>query len=531
MATATAGAWAGPQHDPETSLGDRVVVLAQSAQEGNATAALLRSSGVSTVAAYDVDEMCRLLDEGAACVLVTEEVLAQGGGLPLLEWLARQEPWSDLPVLLLAGSGEPGATSSKGHEQLLAAEGNVTLLDRPVRLVTLLVAISAALRTRQRQYRMRDLLRQLSESVRARDQFLAMLGHELRNPLGAIHTAAELLLSDPTRTGRHAAIIQRQARRLSRLVDDLLEVSRVDSGKVSLKRRVLDLRTAIERSVEAIAPAAERARLGLEQALPAEPLPVDGDPVRLEQVMGNLLSNAVKYTQAGGRIRVEAERRGTLATVRVGDSGIGIAPELLERIFEPFTQAATSLDRCEGGLGLGLALVRGLVTLHGGTVRAHSAGLGKGTEVEVSLPLAIQVELPLAPCPVPGAEECAAPRRHVLVVEDNADNRDTLVMLLESLGHEVVSAVDGPSGVQAGLASRPEVAIVDIGLPGFDGFEVGRRLRAALGPTLKLVALTGYGQPEDRERSRAAGFDVHLTKPAEANELARVVARSRAHAN
>jgi signal transduction histidine kinase/ActR/RegA family two-component response regulator len=525
MATA-GGRWA---QAGSSSIHDRIVVLATSAQEGAATASLLRSSGVSAVVARDAPELCRLLDEGAATALVTEEVLAQGGGLPLRGWLARQAPWSDLPVLLLAGAIGSSAGRGPGHEQLLAAEGNVTLLDRPVRLVTLLSATSAALRARQWQYRMRDLLRQLSDSVRARDQFLAMLGHELRNPLAALLTAGELLVRDPDHADRHAAIIQRQARRLTRLVDDLLEVSRVDSGKVTLQRKVLDLRAVVERSLEAIAPAADRARLRIEKALPAEPLTVDGDPVRLEQVIGNLLSNAVKYTPEGGRIRVQAERRGTAAALRVADTGIGIAPDLLDRIFEPFTQAATSLARSEGGLGLGLALVRGLVTLHDGTVRARSDGPGEGTEVEVMLPLAIQAELPLAPRP---AEAAAAGGgcRHVLVVEDNADNRDTLVMLLESLGHEVVAAIDGPSGVELGLASRPEVAIVDIGLPGFDGFEVGRRLREALGPTLKLVALTGYGQAEDRERSRAAGFDLHLTKPAEADELAQAVARSRARA-
>jgi len=515
---------------PGTAIAGRVLILAPSAQDGPVTAGL-RSAGISAVVARDMGELCTLLGEGAAAALVAEEVFAFGGGLPLCGWLANQEPWSDLSVLLLTAAGA-GTTARSPGQDLLAADGNVTLLDRPVRLVTLLSAVSAALRARQRQYRMRDLLQQLSQSGRARDQFLAMLGHELRNPLGAIHTAAELLLRDPTSAERHAAIIQRQGRKLARLVDDLLEVSRVESGKVSLQRTVLDLRGTVERSLEAVAPAADRAHLRLERSLPPEPLPVEGDPVRLEQVVGNLLSNAVKYTPAGGRLRVEAERRGTAASLRVVDTGIGIAPELLDRIFEPFTQATTSLDRSDGGLGLGLALVRGLVTLHGGTVRASSDGAGRGTAVEVLLPLAEhQGELSLEPGAAAAVLAAAAgPRLHVLVVEDNPDNRDTLVMLLESFGHEVIAANDGPTGVQAGLTSHPEVAIVDIGLPGFDGFEVGRRLRAALGPTLKLVALTGYGQAEDRERSRAAGFDVHLTKPAEASELAQVVARSGARA-
>ena len=250
---------------------------------------------------------------------------------------------------------------------------------------------------------------------------------------------------------------------------------------------------------------------------------VDGDPVRLEQVVGNLLSNAVKYTQPGGTVTIAVERAGDGALLRVSDTGVGIAPELLERIFEPFAQASTTLDRSQGGLGLGLALVRGLVSLHGGTVRARSEGPGCGTELEVRLPVAVRPAEPSGPG---AASSDPGARRHVLVVEDNADNRETLVMLLESFGHDVVTAADGPSGVRVGQAARPEVAFVDIGLPGFDGYEVGRRLRNLLGEEVTLVALTGYGQAEDRERARAAGFDVHLTKPADIDTLVAVVAHA-----
>ncbi len=502
-------------------LAERVVVLAPSANDGPVTREMLRRAGFAAVVAASVRDLCRLLDEGAAAALVAEEVFLRGGGAPLRDWLARQEPWSDLPVLVFTAAGAAANARSPALETL-ATHGNVVLLDRPVRVVTLVTAVAAALRVRQRQYRMRDLLAQLAESVQTRDHFLAMLGHELRNPIAAIHTATELLLRAPAQPERPASIIARQTRKLVRLVDDLLEVSRVASGKIALHRAVVDLRGAAERSAEAMAARVEAAGLQLELRLPPEPVAVDGDAVRLEQVIGNLLSNAVKYTPEGGKVAVAVARDGDAAVLRVTDTGVGVSPELLDRIFEPFAQVTATLDRSDGGLGLGLALVRGLVGLHGGSVRARSEGPGTGTELEVRLPLAAR-----APAEERAPEDAAASdapaRRHVLVVEDNADNRDTLVMLLESFGHEVVAAEDGPSGVRAAEEARPEVAIVDIGLPGFDGYEVCRRVRELLGEEVTLVALTGYGQAEDRERARAAGFDVHLTKPADVETVAAVV--------
>jgi signal transduction histidine kinase/ActR/RegA family two-component response regulator len=499
----------------------RVVVLAPAARD-EGTCEILTRAGVDCVPVRTVLELCARLDEGAAAALLDEEVVAHGDGEPLRAWLSRQEPWSDLPVVVFAAAGAAASAQSPALD-LLSDHAHVTLLDRPVRLVTLLSAVSAAVRVRRHQYRMRDLLGRLADSVRTRDQFLAMLGHELRNPLAAIHTATELLLRLPSEPERPASVIARQSRKLARLVDELLEVSRVESGKIALQRSVLDLRAVVERSAEAMAAQAEGAGLSLEVVLPLEPVPVDGDPVRLEQIAGNLLGNAVKYTPAGGTVTIAAERAGGTAVLRVIDTGVGIAPELLDRIFEPFTQATTTLDRSQGGLGLGLALVRGLAELHGGTVRARSEGAGRGTEVEVRLPLAAQAAAEASrQAPRPGADAGGA-RRHVLVVEDNADNRDTLVMLLESFGHEVVTAVDGPSGVQVAAEARPEVAFVDIGLPGFDGYEVARRVRDLLGEEVTLVALTGYGQAEDRARARTAGFDVHLTKPADVDTVAAVV--------
>jgi signal transduction histidine kinase/CheY-like chemotaxis protein len=505
----------------------RVAVLAPSAQDGPVTCALLARAGIPAVEARSVEHLCGLLDEGAGAALVAEEVFARGGGAPLVAWLARQPPWSELPIVVFTAAGAAAAARSPALD-LLGGRAHVTLVDRPARIVTLVTAVSGALRLRQHQLRMRDLVDRLAESVRTRDQFLALLGHELRNPLAAIATATELLLRRPADPERLAAIIARQALKLGRLVDDMLEVSRVESGKIVLRRSVLDLRGCVERSVEATAASAERAGLTVRVELPPERLDVDGDAFRLEQVLANLLANAVKYTPAGGTVTVALERAGDTAVLRVTDTGVGIDPAHLEKIFEPFAQVSTSLDRSQGGLGLGLALVQGLVSLHGGAVVARSAGPGRGTEVEVRLPLARarEVRAPAA-APRPAGP---APRRHVLVVEDNADARDALVMLLESFGHEVVAATDGPGGVDLAGAVHPDVAFVDIGLPGFDGYEVGRRVRALLGRGVTLVALTGYGQEADRSRAQEAGFDLHLTKPADAETVASVVAHAGAAA-
>lgn len=502
---------------------ERIAVLAPAGQDGPLAASLLADAGFACVVARDVDDLCRIVEEGAATALVAEEVLAPAAAARLRDVVARQEPWSDLPIVVLAAP-DAAPHARRPALELLVASANVALLDRPVQPMTLVSAARAALRARRRQYVTRDLLAQLAASLRTRDQFLAMLGHELRNPLSAIQMASELILRRPEGAARPAAVIARQCGKLARLVDELLEVSRVASGKIALQRARTDLRRIVERSIESVQPAAARAGIAVEPALPAGAVAVDGDADRLGQVVGNLLSNAVKYTPRGGRVTVALERVGPSVLLRVRDTGVGIPAEMLERIFEPFTQAAGSLDRSEGGLGLGLALVRGIVDLHGGTVHARSEGAGAGSELVVELPAAAG-----GGEASPGAAEPAAERserRHVVVVEDNPDNRETLVMLLELLGHEVTSACDGPSGARAVLEERPDVAIVDIGLPGFDGYEVARRVRSALGPDVVLVALTGYGQAEDRERARRAGFDVHLTKPADVDRVARAVARA-----
>jgi PAS domain S-box-containing protein len=357
---------------------------------------------------------------------------------------------------------------------------------------------------------------------RAKDEFLAMLGHELRNPLGAIINAVTVLeqvSGVDEQAEQPRAIIARQAQHLTRLVNDLLDVSRVSSGKIQLDRSPVDLLQVAERCLGAFQQAGRTAQHAI--SVDGRPAWLDGDPVRLEQVIANLLDNAVKYTPPGGSIRVTVEPDGDTAVCRVADEGVGIAPELLPRVFDLFTQGHQTIDRAEGGLGLGLALVQRLVRLHGGQVGVTSEGPGRGSTFEVRLP-GRRVPPPVA---VPPAPTVAVGRRRVVLVEDNEDMREGLRVLLELDGHEVETAADGVRGLELILSVRPDVAFVDVGLPGLDGYAVARGVRAAPGggSAIHLVALTGYGRSEDRQRALEAGFHAHLVKPVQHEDLARVL--------
>jgi len=378
-------------------------------------------------------------------------------------------------------------------------------------------------RMRERREEAEALARSLREETRAKDEFLAMLGHELRNPLGTLSNAVAVLERlEGDETMRHVvAIIGRQTSHLARLVDDLLDVARATSGKVDLQRRTVELHALAGRCLDALAQAGrtERHDVGLEGG----PVHVHADPARLEQVVNNLLDNALKYTPPGGRIRVTTEVVGEAAVLRVRDSGQGIRTDLLGRVFDLFVQEAQSLDRSRGGLGLGLALVKRLVELHGGVVAAWSAGPGQGSEFTVRLPAAA------APAEAPGAEGAArrmvVPRR-VLVVEDSPDARQSLRLLLELAGHHVETCEDGPSGLAKLGAFQPDVALIDLGLPGMDGYAVARELRRRPDTrAIRLVAVTGYGQADDRRRALAAGFDQHVTKPVDATMLDELLGR------
>ena len=361
---------------------------------------------------------------------------------------------------------------------------------------------------------------------RAKDEFLAMLGHELRNPLAPTLHALEVLRlrgDDAAARGRATEMLERQARHMARLVDDLLDVSRITRGKIDLRPEAIDVAEVVRRAVESCHLMIEDRLHRLELSLPPEPLWVEADPARLEQVISNLLNNAAKYSPPGGRIAVAAERREGEAAITVTDDGAGIQPEMLGRIFDLFHQVDPSLARSQGGLGIGLTLVRRLVEMHGGSVEARSGGAGKGSAFTVRLPLAGRppAEAPRPPARAPAP---AGPRR-VLVVEDNVDSAAALAELLRLWGHEVQVAHDGLSGVAEARAAVPDLVLLDIGLPGMDGYEVALALRAdpAFAST-RIVALTGYGQERDQLRSREVGIDRHVTKPIDLAELKEVLA-------
>jgi signal transduction histidine kinase len=361
---------------------------------------------------------------------------------------------------------------------------------------------------------------QLTEADRRKDEFLAMLAHELRNPLAPLRNALEVLKTPAATTPLLESarqVMQRQVQQLVRLVEDLLDMSRITRGKIQLHKEPVDLATAVARALENSQPLINARRQELTVALPPEALYVEADLTRLAQAIANLLTNAAKYTGEGGRIWLTAERHGHDAVLRVRDNGIGMTPEMLTRAFDLFFQAEHALDRSQGGLGIGLTLVRRLVELHCGSVHASSKGPGQGSEFVVRLPI---LERSPSPGPIPKWDGGPGPRRRVLVVDDNVDAADSLALMLRLAGHEVSTAYSGPAALEAARAERPDVVLLDIGMPEMDGYEVARRLRQEPGlEQVMLVALTGYGREEDRQRSRQALIDHHLVKPADPTAL------------
>ncbi len=367
---------------------------------------------------------------------------------------------------------------------------------------------------------------ELATLHRRKDEFLAMLSHELRSPLAPILNAVQLLgLQKNESPLQHQArtIIARQARQLARLIDDLMEVSRINTGRVYLCYDRVVISSIVERAVETIRPLVDQNRHELTVSLSPQPIWLNADAVRLEQVIVNLLNNAVKYTGEGGHIWVTVQQVGEECVLRVRDTGVGIAPEFLPRIFDLFTQAERSLDRSQGGLGIGLALVKRLVELHQGRVEAVSV-LGQGSEFVVHLPGVLTAE-PQPPPPPTETANSIGRRLRVLVVDDHKDTAQTLTMLLKESGHDVRMGHDGPTALEAADAFRPNVVLLDIGLPGLNGYEVAKRLRQqSILPNVILVALTGYGQDTDRERSQEAGFDHHLVKPVDFDKVQQILA-------
>jgi PAS domain S-box-containing protein len=370
----------------------------------------------------------------------------------------------------------------------------------------------------------------LQAAVQARDHFLAVLSHELRNPLASLCNALQLLKlagKDPLTAESSRTLMERQLKQMVRLVDDLLDVSRITTGKLELRKERVDLAAVLWGAVESSRPLIDREGHQLTVTLPPEPVLLDADPNRLAQVFLNLLNNAAKYSEPGGHIRLSAVRDGTDVVVSVKDSGIGIPAAQLTRVFEVFVQVDTSWRRVQGGLGVGLSLVKEFVGLHGGQVEAHSDGPGKGSEFVVRLPAAIAAEPPKAAAePTKAApEKSRGPRRRILVVDDNRDAAVSLTMMLRIKGHEVRTVHDGAAAVAAAAEFRPELVLMDLGMPILDGYEAARRIRAQPREDRAfLVALTGWGADDDRRRTHDAGFDRHLVKPVDPDALISMIA-------
>jgi PAS domain S-box-containing protein len=429
-----------------------------------------------------------------------------------------------LEVALLRGDEEPLV--------LLVSAGPVLgTLGQPLGCVISFVDITAAKRAGEERVRLLDRANEArleaETANRAKDEFLAMLGHELRNPLAPILTAIEVMKGRAERGSlRERDVIERQVKHLVMLVSDLLDVSRIAQGKVELHRRPVALADVIARAIEACSPILEERGHHLD--LDIEPnLVIDADEARMSQVISNLVTNAAKYTNRRGQIAVIASRVGDEIVTIVRDNGIGIPPDLLPTLFDRFVQGNRTLDRAEGGLGLGLSIVRSLVVLHEGVISVRSNGIGRGSEFEVRLP-ALEPSALLAAVEVnrPSTADLEPESRKVLIVDDNTDAAELLAEALAAMGHETRVAFDGPSGLDIAAGFEPDIAFLDIGLPAMDGYELARKLRLQMPtPSLRLVALTGYGQDSDRKRSADAGFDGHMVKPIDLHAVASAIKR------
>jgi signal transduction histidine kinase/ActR/RegA family two-component response regulator len=523
---------------------ERILFLSPSQRDAQVVQELLCEHGFSVRAFSDMDEFCEEIERGAGALVLAEEALTEGAPRPLAERLARQPAWSDVPLLFLA---RPRQTA--GAMRILEAlghAGNVTLFERPLHGLALMSALRVALRARRRQYGMRDFLTErarLLESERAardeaertssvKDEFLAMLSHELRTPLSAVLGWTQLAKhkADPSSDmGKALEVIERNARVQSQLIEDLLDMSRIAAGKVTLELSTVSLDEVLDSTVAALLPSAQVKGVRLEQRRTGGPALVRGDRVRLQQVASNLLANAVKFTPAGGRVEAGVDSAGDLAILTVSDDGQGIATNFLPLVFDHFRQGDASTARRHSGLGLGLSIVKRLVELHGGTVRAASAGEGKGATFTVVLP-ALADPAPGSAPQDDSAPGGAAERRlagvHVLVVDDEPDALELARRVLEQEGASVRTADSAAAALDKLADELPHVIVSDIAMPAMDGYALMERVRALdpeRGGRIPAVALTAFVGPRDKGRARAAGYSAHIAKPFEPAALVEAV--------
>jgi len=416
------------------------------------------------------------------------------------------------------------------------ALGGVDYITKPFQVEELHARVETHVKLRRLQIELEETNARLAKGDRRKNEFLAMLAHELRNPLAPIRNALQIMRLTASQERQRpedeavqsaSAMMERQVGQMVRLVDDLLDVSRISRGTIELRRGRIELASAVHHAVEAIRPQCQSMDHALTVTLPPKPIFLNADPTRLAQVVGNLLNNACKFTDKGGQIWLTVEREGKQAVIRVRDNGIGITTDQLPRIFEMFVQIDTSLERSVGGLGIGLTLVKNLVEMHDGTVEVHSAGVGQGSEFVVRLPIVVEPPKPPAPKPTV-SEPPPTTARRILVVDDNRDSAMSLAMVLKLTGHETHTAYDGLEAVEAAATFRPDVVLLDIGLPKLNGYDACRKIREQpWGKGMVLIALTGWGQDEDRRKSQEAGFDAHLVKPVDHAALTKLLAELR----
>ena len=518
---------------------ERLLVVAPIGRDGALIEAMLTKSGVEATAVRSLAEVIPMVVGGrAGALLVTEEALSGPSADALLALLEAQPTWSDLPILLLS-SDHALTREVRNASTMLEARANVTLIERPVRSRTLARAAHGALRARRRQYDMREMLdreretrHEVEAASRAKDEFLATVSHELRTPLNAILGWAQLVRGGALgeeQNARAIETIERNAVAQARLIEDLLDVSRVVSGNLRLTLGRVDLERVVQAACDMLKPMADTRRVKLVTDIDASATGLVGDAARLQQIVWNLVSNAVKFSAPGSRVevRVAADGPGT-AVVSVTDHGEGIDPAFLPHVFERFRQADGSSTRAHGGLGLGLAIVRSLTELHGGTVTATSEGRGRGASFAVRLPRSTEsVEMPKRAAISSQPTSASLRGMRVLVVDDDPDAREIASAVLTNFEAEVVAVGSVGEALDRLPAARPDVLVCDIGMPERDGYsliESVRSLPHAEGGDVPAVALTAYTRPADRSRALAAGFDEHLGKPLDVAKLVRVVA-------
>jgi signal transduction histidine kinase len=511
---------------PALSHDLRVLLRLVTAKDAAMAVRLLARVNITAEPCADAAALATEMTAGAGAVLISEEILSDQGFGRVMLALRAQPAWSDIPVIVVARSGVESVAITEAVEQL----ANLTVLERPMRVSSLVSSVRTALAARKRQYQLRATLEGLRVADQRKTEFLATLAHELRNPLAPLRTSLNILSEknpDEATAARLYAMMDRQVTYMVRLIDDLMEVSRITRGKIELQSAPVALDRVVRDAAELSKPLLTAGRHELVLDIAPGPTTVHGDAVRLTQVFANLLNNAAKFTPTHGRIKVTLRPQGHTVRVEVIDSGVGIPQDMLDSVFDMFVQISGTSRAAQGGLGIGLTLVRSLVELHGGRVTASSQGLDAGTTMAVELPLSIAPE-DEAPAARRLATEQPGNGHRVLVVDDNRDAADSLAELLGLLGAGTAVAYGGEEALAAMAASPPTIAFIDIGMPTLDGYGLAGRVRAnaELAGTV-LVALTGWGQATDRERIMAAGFDHHIIKPADVEQLGAILDAAR----